>query len=107
MELVTVRETAQMPRVSPISVRRSIASGRLPAMKVGRGVRLHRADVDRLLTVIAPKPVARRPRLPIGTPFTMDDPLWSIIGIGRSDEPTNTAEHKDEHLADAYAPRKE
>lgn len=40
-------------------------------------------------------------------PFTFDDPLWGIVGIGRSEEPTNVAEHKDDYLADAFMPAKE
>ena len=36
MELLTVDEVAQLLRVSPLTVRRHIASGRLPALKVGR-----------------------------------------------------------------------
>lgn len=30
-----------------------------------------------------------------------DDPLWGIVGIGSSPEPTDIANHKDEYVADA------
>ncbi|MGH2561749.1 MAG: hypothetical protein ACRDJH_22000 [Thermomicrobiales bacterium] len=40
-------------------------------------------------------------------PFTFDDPLWGIVGIGSSKEPTNVAEHKDDYLADAVMPPRE
>jgi hypothetical protein len=34
--------------------------------------------------------------------MTFDDPLWNLVGIGRTAEPTNVAKHKDEYLADAF-----
>ena len=46
MELLTVQETAQMLRVAPITIRRYIADGRLPAVKVGKGVRVRRESID-------------------------------------------------------------
>lgn len=33
--------------------------------------------------------------------FTLDDPLWRIVGIGSTSEPTDVATYKDEYLADA------
>jgi excisionase family DNA binding protein len=39
MELLTVKETAQLLRVSPITIRRYIASGRLEAERFAFGVR--------------------------------------------------------------------
>lgn len=55
MELLTVQETAQMLKVTPTTVRRYITAGRLPAVKVGRGVRVHKEAVIDLLSPIAPK----------------------------------------------------
>ena len=40
MELLTVQETARLLKVAPITIRRSIANGRLPAVTVGRAVRV-------------------------------------------------------------------
>lgn len=40
----------------------------------------------------------------LGRPTDDRDPLWNIVGIGRSTEPTDIREHKDEYIADAYAP---
>jgi hypothetical protein len=37
-----------------------------------------------------------------GRPVAEDDPLWSIIAMGRSEGPGNVSEHKQLHLADAY-----
>lgn len=37
-------------------------------------------------------------------PFTMDDPLWDIVGIGRSEGPTDVSENVDHYLAEAYYP---
>ena len=38
----------------------------------------------------------------VGQPFTMDDPLWNMFGIGQSEDPTEVAENKHEYLAEAY-----
>src|SRR5215216_6949029 len=126
MELLTVKETASLLRVSPITIRRYIASGRLPAERVGRGIRVRREAVEDFVTPITPTAGKLEngshedlvenysPASPegsvlvpnndqLGKPFTMDDPLWSNVGIGRSGQPTNSAEHKDEYLADAFS----
>jgi hypothetical protein len=94
---------------------------------VGRGIRVRRESIERFVTPIAPKSNLEdvESDTDLGKPFTMDDPLWNIVGIGRSDdsvdftddeeqlptvlellgisigigqsgEPTNIAEHKDE-----------
>lgn len=56
MELLTVQETAQMLKVTPTTVRRYITAGRLPAVKVGRGVRVHKeAVIDLLFPIVVPK----------------------------------------------------
>jgi hypothetical protein len=44
--------------------------------------------------------------LKFGRPTSTADSLWNIVGIGRSDEPTDVATCKDEYLAEAYAPTK-
>lgn len=102
MDLLTVNETARLLRVSPITIRRYIASGRLPAERVGRGVRVRREAIEDFVTPIAPTAGKRgddsREELP-----TMLEALGISVGIGRSGEPTNIAEHKDEYLADAFS----
>jgi len=37
-----------------------------------------------------------------GQPFTHDDPLWSIVGIFRSEGPGDVSENKHKYLAEAY-----
>lgn len=61
MELLTVQETAQILKVAPITVRRYIASGRLAAVKIGRGVRVRREAIEGLLTPVAVRPPTPRP----------------------------------------------
>jgi excisionase family DNA binding protein len=76
VELLTVRETAQILKVAPITVRRYIASGRLAAVKIGRGVRIRREAIEGLLTPVA--------SVPLGEPTSEDDPLWQIVGMADS-----------------------
>jgi excisionase family DNA binding protein len=46
----TVREVAVALRVSNMTVYRLVSAGELPAVKVGRSVRLCRDEVDRYLS---------------------------------------------------------
>ena len=94
MDFLTVKETAHMLRVSPITVRRYIASGQLAAERVGRGIRVRREAIEEFVTPVEPIE-------PLGKPFTMDDPLWDIVGIGASDVPDDVASNKYKYVADA------
>lgn len=102
MELLTIRETAQVLKVSSITVRRYIADGRLPAVRVGKGIRVRKEAVDKLVTPVAPKPKGDESDVHPEQTFTMDDPLWDIVGIGSSGSRENVSGNKHEHLADAY-----
>lgn len=46
MDLITVREAAQLLRCSEAAVRKWVYQRRLPAAKVGRLVRLRREDLE-------------------------------------------------------------
>ncbi|MBI4506621.1 MAG: hypothetical protein HY691_13885 [Chloroflexi bacterium] len=60
---------------------------------------LRRDDEDLAVLMPAKK---RRPGVPRGKPFTMSDPLWTIVGIGRSEGPTDVSANKHKYLAEAY-----
>ncbi len=92
MHLLTVQETAALLKTSEGTVRRHLAAGRLPAVRVGRLIRIRREAVERFLEPVAPAS---------SEPATVDDPLWSIVGIVSTDEPTDIARFKDEYIADA------
>lgn len=104
MNLLTVGETARLLRVSPITVRRYIKSGRLAAVQVGRGVRVDRAAIDRFVAPFERVGAAVESPGASGKPTTILEGLGDIVAIGRSGEPTDIATHKDEYLADAFAP---
>lgn len=109
MDLLTVEESAETLKVSQVTIRRYIADGRLAAVRVGRGVRVRRNDLERLaapVAPVAPREDGGRVRGPSGAVFTMDDPLWDVVGVGRTGEPTNVADEKDDYLSDAFIPRK-
>lgn len=101
MEFLTVKETAQLLRVSPITVRRYIASGQLAAERVGRGIRIRREAIKAFVTPVGPSPVRRR--ADGAYPSTILEGLGISAGIFRSGEPTIIAELKHEDLADAFA----
>ncbi len=94
MEFLTVKETAQLLRVSPITVRRYIAAGQLAAERVGRGIRVRRKAIEEFVTPVEPDAL-------LGKPTTDDDPLWEMIGTGTSESPNDVASNKHKYLADA------
>ena len=102
MELLTVYEAAQMLRVNPMTVRRYIADGRLNAVRVGRGVRVRKEALEGALAPVEPRRRGRPPGPARGRVFTLDDPLWNIVGIGESREPVEVSRKKNEYLAEAY-----
>jgi excisionase family DNA binding protein len=104
MDLLTVDETARLLKVTPITVRRYIAAGRLQGLKVGKGVRIRREAIDQLLRPIEPStgkptPAARRARL-----FSRDDSLFGMIGVAAGDpgDSTDVSDDKLRYLAEAY-----
>lgn len=44
-------------------------------------------------------PITTRKRRPRGKRTSAADPIWDIIGMGQSGEPSNVSEHVDEFLA--------
>jgi excisionase family DNA binding protein len=101
MELLTVDEAAKMLRISSVSVRRYVAAGRLPAVRVGRSVRIDQAAVERLATPIPPADADPPTPAVQGHIFTFESPLWDLVGI-IEDGPSDLAENHDKYLADAY-----
>jgi excisionase family DNA binding protein len=45
-ELLTLEEAANLLRLNPETVRRHVAGGRLPAVKIGRRIRIRRDTID-------------------------------------------------------------
>lgn len=108
MELLTVRETASLLRVSPITIRRYIASGRLPAERVGRGIRVRREAIEGFVTPVVfpaeskgPTDWSRKPPeyadedlAEIWSPSTPGGVAW--VPIDRLDEYLDEANDGDE-----------
>jgi len=103
MELLTVHEAAQTLRVSLITVRRYIASGKLRAVRAGKGVRVHRESLEQFITPVEPREGEPGPVLPRGKALSSGDPLWELVGSATDAEPTD-ASKKYEYLAEALAP---
>ena len=103
MELLTIREVAQITKLSATTIRRRIASGELKAVRVGKGVRVPKAAVQRFIKPVHPTSV-KRPSVPRGKPTSADDPLWNLVGIGHSGGPGDVSANKHRYLADACLP---
>lgn len=52
------------------------------------------------VAILTPTRPAKK-RIPRGKPFTKDDPLWNLVGIGRSGL-GDVSENKHKYLAEAY-----
>lgn len=67
---LTVRETADLLGVDHKTVRREIERGRLPALRVGRVLRINRAELDERLAyqsrTSSTAPYSVRPARPLG-----------------------------------------
>jgi len=101
MELLTVDEVAKMLRISSVSVRRYVAAGKLPAVRVGRSVRIDQAAVERFATPVAHSASDPSSSAGEGYIFTFDSPLWDLVGA-IEDGPSDLAESHDTYLAGAY-----
>ena len=103
MELFTVNEAADRLRISPMTVRRHITAGRLHAVRVGRSIRISREAIERFAVPVGTEAtrncIVDEPQL---RPFTLDDPLWGIVGIIKGGPPDLSTEH-DRYLAESYA----
>jgi excisionase family DNA binding protein len=104
MELPTIQETARLLRVTPVTVRRYIHDGRLPAVRVGRGVRVEKEAAIQLITPVGPQTTPPAEPIPPGRPLTYDDPFWQLVGSVNSGGPGDVAENKHKYLAGAYLP---
>ncbi len=102
MELLTVEEAARMLRISSVSVRRHVASGRLPAVRVGRSVRIDKDAVEQFAAPIHPSQADLPSPAGEGHVFSFESPLWDLVGAVQ-DGPADLAENHDRYLADAYA----
>ncbi len=49
-EILTIREVAEYFKLSPTTIWRWCNEGRLPAFKVGRSWRIHRSEVEKIIT---------------------------------------------------------
>lgn len=68
-QLLTVAEVAERLRLHPITIRRHIKSGLLPAVRIGRAVRVRASDVEAFATPER----SSGPKLPYRWPPTPED----------------------------------
>ena len=102
MELLTVDETAQVLKVSRVTVRRFISRGELRFVQIGRQRRIEREEVERFVRGNS-HPIDDVPdEVRDAPPLMPDDPILGLIGIGKSEGPGVVARNKQSYLAEAY-----
>lgn len=81
---LTVAEVAEMLKLNQQTVRNWIDQGSLPALRVGRRVRIRRSDLERVLEEgsTAPAPRAAPADGPSGEDFWGGEPIGVIEPIG-------------------------
>lgn len=79
-ELLTIHDVALLCQLHEVTVRRHISQGRLPAVRVGKGVRVRKEDLESYIEPTTPsaKLVAGRRK---GRPLSQDDSIFQLIGI--------------------------
>lgn len=77
--VLTVAEAARYLKVSEPTIWRWVRAGRLPSFKVGRLRRIPLAALDGFVT----RETSGSSRT-TGRPFSLDDPLFTLAGAGRS-----------------------
>jgi excisionase family DNA binding protein len=85
-EFLTVAEVAELLKLNQQTVRNWIDAGSLPAVKVGRRVRIRRSDLDRKLEAGRTTPAP--PTRPAG-PSAQD--FWSGATVGLPEVDPNSA----------------
>lgn len=99
-ELLTIREVAAVYRVHEMTVRRHIASGKLPAVRVGRGLRVRRDEME---NYIETQDIPRyEDELDSAVALGPDDALFGLIGQASVEAAAALSENKYAALGDAY-----
>ena len=75
----------------------------LEEVRTTQSAAILQADGEDVAVLTPARPV--RKRIPKGRPTSKDDPLWDIVGIGRSGGPGDVSENVDKYLAEAYMAR--
>jgi excisionase family DNA binding protein len=83
-EFLTVAEVAQTLKLNQQTVRNWIDQGSLPALRIGRRVRIRRSDFERLIEAGATRPESTRAQ-----PGPSADDFWGGEPVGAAD-----AEHE-------------
>lgn len=106
MDLLTVREAAAMLRVSQVTLRRYVASGKLPAVRVGRNVRIEReAAADFAVPTDVSSQQGHVDELAHLVPklgFAPESTIWRLAGFIKDDGPTDMATDKYKYFAQVY-----
>ena len=88
-EFLTVAEVAQTLKLNQQTVRNWIDQGSLPALRIGRRVRIRRSDFERLIEAGATRADSSRPQ-----PGPSAEDFWGgePVGVAESDQPPIASE---------------
>ena len=104
MELLTIQETAKQLKLPTATVRRYIATGRLPAVQIGGHIRVREESLEQALQPVRPVRLRHKRRYRRVRRTWAGDPLWNIVGMFASGEPEDISLNKDAYLAEAALP---
>ncbi len=102
LDLLTVEEAARELRVSAVTVRRYIKSGRLRCVRLGRNVRLRRDDIEGLVAEGSVEEFWKT--VPA---ITANDPIWRIIGIANASELNENVAEKYKLLYEGFVAKQD
>lgn len=107
MELLTIKEVASALRVSTVTVRRYVAAGTLPAVRVGRAIRIDRQAVESFAVPVDGSSNGDSEANDVGTLLDADSPFWGIVGIIDDEGPSDVSANTDSYLVHAYSEDRE
>jgi excisionase family DNA binding protein len=96
-EYLTVNEIAQRLKLNPQTLRNWIEQGKLPALRVGRRVRIRRADFERLLQegfTGSARDTPAQPGEPTAEDFWSGEPVGNVQAPPTDQAPTHEPEQE-------------
>lgn len=82
MDYLTVKQTAVMLKIHPLTVRRYIREGKLEAVRIAGNIRIKEEDLKKLIETFVPqsRPLEKGKILAKKSTFSVRDPFFRLKG---------------------------